>query len=120
MKRCDGHKLRIARYLDDELRGPELADFESHLHGCAVCRAALAEEQRFLDKVRSAGALCDTEGIFRAAVEEGIESVTPYKAPPHLRDRVRKIIEQAMIEDPKGWRPFLQAILVLLFARLMV
>ena len=37
MKHCDDIRSRVAFYLDDELRGDELAGFEGHLKTCEAC-----------------------------------------------------------------------------------
>ncbi len=38
----------IAAYLDGELSGGSLAEFEGHLKQCSMCRKALNEQKRFL------------------------------------------------------------------------
>ncbi len=98
MKPCKQYQPRIALYLAGSLRGRELADFESHLDECAGCRSVLAEEQR----------------LFEFPPE-----ITIYRAPARLRARVLEILEQASACNPKGWRPYLQAVAVLLLAHYM-
>jgi hypothetical protein len=39
MSPCDEYRVKILRYLDNDLRGHELDDFRSHLETCADCRA---------------------------------------------------------------------------------
>jgi hypothetical protein len=91
-KRC---QPPIALYLKGSLHGRDLADFESHLDGCAGCRSVLAGEQRLLDFP---------------------PEITIYRAPARLRARVLEILEQAAAGNSKGWRPYLQAVAVLLLA----
>ena len=44
MSPCDEYRVKILRYLDDDLRGNELDDFRSHLETCADCRANVEAE----------------------------------------------------------------------------
>ena len=48
------HIDQIASYLDDELDGVALIEFESHLKECAACKAELAEQQGLLGALNSA------------------------------------------------------------------
>jgi anti-sigma factor (TIGR02949 family) len=45
MNRCDEYRVKILRYLDDDLQAHELNDFRNHLKACADCRASLEAEQ---------------------------------------------------------------------------
>jgi anti-sigma factor RsiW len=105
MKPCHEHKPRLALYIDGELSGRELAEFESHLTQCAGCGEALMREQQFLEDLRCARPLYSAEGL---------EDIAEYRAPPRLRVRVLKILEHAAPSTPKGWRPYLQSIFFLL------
>ena len=93
---CDESRNRIFLYLDDELRGRELTALESHVRSCSTCQAAVAEERRFLNELRS------RRPVFRAPIElrsrvEGIVHHVPVcTAPVHLRARIRKTIERAL------------------------
>lgn len=53
MKQCEETRAQIAFYLDDEIKGDELAEFEAHLDACADCRRACEDERRFLALVRA-------------------------------------------------------------------
>src|SRR4051794_19103067 len=44
---------QIAAYLDDDLDGAALAEFESHLKVCSLCSSELAEQQRLLGTLNS-------------------------------------------------------------------
>jgi anti-sigma factor RsiW len=43
---CDLSETRLHAYLDGELDGAASAEFNQHLRSCAVCAAALGEEER--------------------------------------------------------------------------
>ena len=45
MKPCDEYRVKILRYLDDDLPVQELDDFRNHLKACADCRASLEAER---------------------------------------------------------------------------
>ena len=75
MNECENIKARIDFYIDDELRGADLADFCAHLERCATCRAIVHSERRLVKNIREAGPL--------------------YQAPDRLRERVARILETA-------------------------
>lgn len=54
----DAHSARLSEYLDGDLPARERAELETHLEGCAACRALLADLRRI---VATAGALTDRE-----------------------------------------------------------
>jgi hypothetical protein len=45
MNRCDEYRVKILRYVDDDLQGNELDDFRTHLDACVDCRVSLEAEQ---------------------------------------------------------------------------
>jgi anti-sigma factor RsiW len=70
MKACDGNRVAIFLYLDDELAPPERMALESHLMLCPGCREAVAEERSFLNELRSKAPLRRAPDRLRARVEE--------------------------------------------------
>ena len=74
MTRCDEYRVKVLRYLDDDLQGRELDDFRSHLEACADCRAALEAEQALSSLLHRSRPL--------------------YSAPPALRSRVSAAVMQ--------------------------
>jgi anti-sigma factor RsiW len=66
MSHCEEHLSRIDLYLDDELRGDELENFNRHLKECWSCRRDLTERRRFLEQVRAARPLYAPSARFRA------------------------------------------------------
>ncbi len=96
MKRCEEALDQIAFYLDDEIKGDELAKFEAHLDICADCRRACEDERRFLALVRASRPLYDAPPELRARVERTLSNVpAPYAAPPGLRQRVERSVWRA-------------------------
>jgi anti-sigma factor RsiW len=67
---CDEVRGKLVLYVDSELPAAELAEFESHLHGCAACAA-------------QALGLLQTKNAIRAAA-------TRYMPSPEFRLRVEK------------------------------
>jgi anti-sigma factor RsiW len=45
MNSCDEYAVKTLRYLENDLEGPELEDFLSHLESCANCRAHVEAEK---------------------------------------------------------------------------
>jgi mycothiol system anti-sigma-R factor len=96
MKRCEETRGQIAFYLDDEIKGDELAEFEAHLDGCAGCRRACEDERSFLALVRDARPLRVAPDELRARVEQILSNApAPYAAPPELRQRVERMVWRA-------------------------
>jgi anti-sigma factor RsiW len=80
-------------YLDDELHGRELSDFEQHLEDCLECRSLCDRERSLLESVRDARPLYPATPELRDRVAALLEqSPEPYVAPNPLRDRVRQIL----------------------------
>ena len=96
MKRCEEMRAQIAIYLDDEIKGDELAEFEAHLNICAACRRACEDERNFLALVRASRPLYAAPPELRARVEQTLSNTpAPYAAPPELRQRVERSIWRA-------------------------
>src|SRR5262249_41754393 len=96
MKQCDDIRSRVAFYLDDELRGDELAGFEGHLKPCDACGKLVENERRFIESIRQLRPLYSADRELRDRIERILESApAPYAAPPELRKRVQKSIVRA-------------------------
>ena len=96
MKRCEETRAQIAFYLDDEIKGDELAEFEAHLDVCADCRRACEDERRFLALVRASRPLHVAPPELRARVEHALSNApAPYAASPELRQRVERSVLRA-------------------------
>jgi anti-sigma factor RsiW len=115
MKPCDHDAVQILLYVDNELRGDELAAFEAHLRDCAACRETVAQERRFLDELHSAQPLYPTPAELRAHVEKILLDQPVYTAPPDLRARVRKILDRPRFLWSR-WHTFQAIAVVALFA----
>jgi anti-sigma factor RsiW len=102
MKSCDQNRLRITLYLDDELRDQELIAFESHVADCADCRAAIDQERRFLDDVRSARPLYSAPPELRSRVENILRDMPGHSARRRPWARIRAIFER-MLTGGSGW-----------------
>src|SRR5688572_18270520 len=72
---CGDVRSRIWAYLDDELAADQAASVRGHLDTCPDCRAVVAGERGFLERVARAG-------------EE--------QAPAHLKSRVAAILDSAV------------------------
>jgi anti-sigma factor RsiW len=86
-------------YLDDELRGAERTRFETHLTGCATCRASYESERDFLQSLREAAPLHTASTELRTRVEDAIlqSSIIP-RAPDALKKRVQRFIHEPYSE----------------------
>lgn len=105
MNPCDENRERLFIYLDDELRGGDLAAFESHVRVCEACRRAVDTERRFLEQVRTARTLYTAPPELRSRVEAILQGAPQYTAPRHLHTRIREMIEQTASARPGlRWR----------------
>jgi mycothiol system anti-sigma-R factor len=77
---CSDVRSRIWAYLDDELAADQAASVRGHLNACPDCRAVVAGERGFLERVARAG-------------EE--------QAPAHLKSRVAAILDSAAEPAPE-------------------
>src|SRR5215813_11795560 len=90
MKQCEDIRERIAFYLDDELRGDDLAAFEAHVQDCVACHDAVASERRFIENIRHVKPLYPAPPELQARIEDTLRDAPPaLTAPPALRRRVR-------------------------------
>jgi len=91
MKQCEDIRERIAFYLDDELRGDDLAAFEAHVQGCVACHDAVRGERQFIENIRGVKPLYCAPPEVRARAEAMLQDTPPaLTAPPALRRRVRQ------------------------------
>jgi anti-sigma factor RsiW len=80
-------------YLDDELHGRELSDFEQHLDGCVECRRSCEQERRIIESVRAARPLYLASHELRDRIANLLEQAPePYVASSPLRNRVQQIL----------------------------
>lgn len=90
---CEEVRAAVAFYLDDELSGSDLADFESHLQACASCSEVVASERRLIESIREAKPLAKAPPELRSSVEQILSrTAPPYAAPPELRRQVGKLL----------------------------
>ncbi len=71
---CDEIHGKLARYVDCELPAGELADFESHLRGCASCAAEALELLQAKRAIRTAASRYVPSPEFRLRMEQSIRS----------------------------------------------
>ncbi len=110
MSACDVNRQRICLYLDNELRGDDLAAFESHTNACPSCRQAVDAERRFFEIVRSARPLYTAPGELQSRVKTILHEGPRNPAPHHLYTSVREFIQRAIYKRPKFAWPLQVAI----------
>ena len=72
MSPCDEYRVKILRYLDNDLRGHELVDFRSHLEACADCRASLEAEQALSHLLHRSRPLYSAPAALRSRVSAAV------------------------------------------------
>jgi len=94
MSACDDYRSMIPLFLDDELRGNELQDFQTHIMGCPACKELLAEEQALSQLLHRTRPLYQAPEVLRAHVSDIISSEvqSPFHAPERLRQRILRIL----------------------------
>jgi anti-sigma factor RsiW len=89
---CEQFQTQITFYLDDELHGPEVADFEAHADACADCRTSCEQERMFLTYLRESGPLQTAGPELRRRVTDLLEDTPPpVSAPPRLRRNIERL-----------------------------
>src|SRR5262249_14262479 len=97
MSDCDYIRSRIGFYVDDELRGAELADFETHLNRCPECRKMVDNEMGFLGEIRGAAPLYAASAELRDRTLELMNKApAAYRAPDALRHRLGRRLFQSL------------------------
>lgn len=92
MIQCEQFQNQITFYLDDELHGPELAEFEAHAAACADCRTACEQERMLLISLRESGPFQTAAPELRRRITELLEDAPPrVSAPPRLRRKIEKL-----------------------------
>jgi mycothiol system anti-sigma-R factor len=87
MNTCDKHNGNILRYLDNELSGPELQDFRTHLASCSSCKTHLEEERELSRLFQRSRPLYSAPTALRARVSAAVmqESSLTNDAPEQSR-----------------------------------
>ena len=79
---CEQVRDRLWFYLDDELRGAERDDLESHLVDCEKCRKLFESQRAFLESVRNAGPFHTASPQLRARVADLVNHSSPVSLAP--------------------------------------
>ena len=122
MKDCSDYHATIELYLDKELSGPDLEEFQAHLEECETCRSDLAageELSRLLHRSRPLYSAPDALRDRVMRITELSPASAPY-APPRLRKRILNVLTRPWQSEGSGvhrW-PVLIAAIVLLAALL--
>jgi anti-sigma factor RsiW len=82
MSSCEDYLSRIDLYLDGELRGKELKDFNHHVKECSRCQMQLAQRRRLLERIRAARPLYAPSAEFRAEMASLLASPGPAASVP--------------------------------------
>ncbi len=69
---CDEVNSRLEPYVDSELQAQELANFESHLRGCASCSASALSLLQMKARTRAAAARYAPSADFRLRIEKTV------------------------------------------------
>jgi anti-sigma factor RsiW len=124
MKDCGGdYCATIELYLDKELIGPDLEEFQAHLEACASCRVELEVREELFHLLHRSRPLYSAPDALRARVMRTMEvlpSSAPY-TPPRLRRRILRVLAQPLQSAGVGlprW-PVLVAAILLVVAGLL-
>jgi mycothiol system anti-sigma-R factor len=102
MSACDEYRVRILHYLDNSLRGKELADFRAHLERCSNCRASVDAEQDLSQILRRSRPLYSAPPALRARVATAVERRTASTGTrENLYGRILRIVQTGSgLADP--------------------
>ena len=85
MKGCDDYSETIQLYLDRELSGRDLEDFQAHLEECEACRGELEAQESLSVLLRRSRPLYSAPDALRARVMQTAESFSPTANLPSVR-----------------------------------
>jgi anti-sigma factor RsiW len=125
MSACDDYRSMIPLFLDDELSGNELQEFQGHLEGCADCNKLLAQEQGLSELLHRTRPLYEAPEILRTRVSVMLSSEVDsgIHAPERLRRRILRILTDPLrsaTEPIFRWKQLAAVGLVIVFAILFV
>lgn len=94
MSACDDYRSMIPFFLDDELRGNDLEDFQKHIEDCHDCRELLGQERALSELLHRNRPLYVASEALRARVSRLVSSEMPANAgaPERLRRRILRIL----------------------------
>jgi len=106
---CSWTRDRIDSYVDGELRGEELVEFESHVEGCDSCRAELDLATSLVSELRALPAIaCPQRVVDEAATRAGAT-----RTDRSWLDRLREFLAARPVLVPK---PAMAAVLIVIVA----
>jgi len=122
---CDDYRSTIPLFLDDELSGNELQDFQRHLADCSECKELLAGEQTLSRLLRRNRPLYEAPEVLRTRVSDILssEARSGFSAPERLRQRILRILASPLrsaTELSFRWGRLAAVGLVIVFALLFV
>lgn len=125
MSACDDYRSMIPLFLDDELRGNELEDFDKHITSCADCREALGHEQALSQLLHRTRPLYQAPEALRTRVSGILSSEihAGFRAPEPLRRRILRMLSLPLrsIDQPVfRWKQIVAVGLVILVALLFI
>jgi mycothiol system anti-sigma-R factor len=125
MSACDDYRAMVPLFLDDELRGHELQDFEQHIEECAECRQVLAQERALSQLLHRNRPLYHAPDALRARVTGILTSETrsAVQAPEWLRRRILRILASPLggfVQPAFRWRQLAAVALVTVLAFLLI
>jgi len=124
MNPCDAYIVKTLRYLDNELKGPELDDFRLHLVSCADCRAHLEAEKALSDTLHRSRPLYSAPATLRARVSAAaVQQYSPsYIREPLYQRRPRTVGTQlsGAFERLGRWRALVPAALAITLCLIFV
>jgi anti-sigma factor RsiW len=94
MSACDDYRSMVPLFMDDELRGYELQDFQRHIGECAECKRVLAQEQALSHLLHRNRPLYHAPEVLRASVSRILssEAHAGLRVPDRLRRRVLRML----------------------------
>jgi hypothetical protein len=98
MSACKEPGLKTLLFLDNQLSGPELADYSAHLQDCAECEARLQEEQSLSALLRQFRPLYSAPEALHIRLSEVINTYSARRPPEGLCQRMMRILKHPVRE----------------------
>lgn len=116
MKSCDEYGANIQLYLDKELSGQELEEFQAHLTTCASCQEELVAEEELSSLLYRSRPLYSASDALRARVHQAAIGITPSsdRAPGNPGNNVLGMLRQRPADyNGRRWQALAAMVLVI-------
>jgi hypothetical protein len=122
MKDCGDHNVNSRLYLDNELSGPDLENFLTHLKECVACRKTLSAEAELTSLLRRQRPIYSASETLRSRVKSTLVDPLPTNKPAPIgwRTRILRLFARPCAAGTPCWRAQAAVVLLLIAGPLLL